>query len=49
MRWLSHSVACKCCRERHGMTLGSLGDIKISNPRAELIGYQDEMLYLLSL
>ena len=43
-RWLSHGAACKRCRERYGMILGSLDDIITRNPRPELIGYRDEML-----
>ena len=43
-RWLSHGVACKRCRERYGMILGSLDNIITRNPRPGLIGYHDEML-----
>ena len=43
-RWLSHGAACKRCRERYRIILGSLDDIKTRNPRPELIGYCDEML-----
>ena len=43
-RWLSHCAACKRCRERYGMILGSLNDIITRNPRPELIAYCDEML-----
>ena len=43
-RWLSHGAACKRCRERYGMILGSLDDIITRNPRPELIDYCDEML-----
>ena len=37
-RWLSHGAACKRCRERYEMILGSLDDIITRNPRPELIG-----------
>ena len=43
-RWLSHGAACKRCRGRYGMILGSLDDIITRNPRPELIDYCDEML-----
>ena len=43
-RWLSHGAACKRCRERYRIILGSLDDIKTRNPRPELISYRDEML-----
>ena len=37
MGWLPYGAACKCCRERYGMILGSLDDIITRNPRPELI------------
>ena len=43
-RWLSHGAACKRCRERCRMILGSLDGIITRNPRPQLIGYCDEML-----
>ena len=43
-RWLFHGAACKRCRERYGMILGSLDKILTRNPRPELNGYHDEML-----
>ena len=43
-RWLSCGAACKHCRERCGMILGSLDGIITRNPRPQLIGYCDEML-----
>ena len=43
-RWLSHGAACKRCRERYGIILGALDDIIIRNPKAELIGYREELL-----
>ena len=44
MRWLSHGAACKRCRERCGMILGSLDGIITRKPRPQSIGYCDEML-----
>ena len=43
-RCLSHGAACKRCRERCRMILGSLDDIITRTPGPELIGYRDEML-----
>ena len=43
-RWLSHGAACKRCRERYGMILGSLDNILTRNLRPGLDGYHDEML-----
>ena len=43
-RCLSHGAACKRCRERYRMILGSLEDIITRTPGPELIGYRDEML-----
>ena len=43
--WLSHGAACKGTWERYPIIIESLDDIITKEPRAELIGLCNQMLY----